>query len=151
MDGRSWKRIDAPDLRRGRAVALIQAPFGGLVAVGSDLDEHEAFAWTSPDGRSWALAPSEPSRQYHGKIRMTDVAVVGDELIGVGNYIGLQRGTAISWVSRDGITWQEARSAPVQEQGEFYAVVSTGEGVVAVGSFGQPDDFIPTVWLSPGR
>ena len=53
--------------------------------------------------------------------------------------------------SRDGITWQEARSAPVQEQGEFYAVVSTGEGVVAVGSFGQPDDFIPTVWLSPGR
>jgi len=151
MDGRSWKRIDAPDLRRGRAVALIQAPFGGLVAVGSDLDEHEAFAWTSPDGRSWALAPSEPSRQYHGKIRMTDVAVVGDELIGVGNYIGLQRGTAISWVSRDGIAWQEARSAPVQEQGEFYAVASTGEGVVAVGSFGQPDDFIPTVWLSPGQ
>jgi hypothetical protein len=150
-DGRSWTRIDAPDLARGRAVALVEAPSGGLVAVGSDLVEHEADAWTSPDGRSWTLAPSEPSRQYHGKIRMTDVTVVGDELIGVGNYIGLQRGTAISWVSRDGIAWQEARSAPVQEQGEFYAVAAAGPGVVAVGSFGEPDDYIPTVWLSPAR
>jgi len=150
-DGRSWTRIDSADLGRGRAVALVAAPTGGLVAVGSDLDEHEAFAWTSPDGHSWTLAPSEASRQYHGKIRMTDVTVVGDELIGVGNYIGLQRGTAISWVSRDGRTWQEARSAPVQEQGEFYAVAPAGPGVVAVGSFGEPDDYIPTVWLSPAR
>jgi hypothetical protein len=150
-DGRAWTRIDSADLGRGRAVALVAAPTGGLVAVGSDLDEHEAFAWTSADGRSWTLAPSEPSRQYHGKIRMTDVTVVGDELIGVGNYIGLQRGTAISWVSRDGLTWEEARSAPVQEQGEFYAVTAAGPGVVAVGSFGEPDDYIPTVWLSPAR
>lgn len=150
-DGRTWQRIDAPDLGRGQAVAEVVAPFGGVVAVGSDLDEHEAFAWTSRDGRSWTLAPSEPSRQYDGKIRMTDVTVVGDELIGVGNYIPLQRSTAISWVSRDGITWQEGRSAPVQEQGEFYAVAPTGSGIVAVGSFGQPDDYIPTVWLSPAR
>jgi hypothetical protein len=150
-DGRTWKRIDAPDLGRGRAVALVAAPFGGLVAVGSDLDEHEAFAWLSRDGRAWKLAPSEPSRQFNGKIRMTDVTVVDDELIGVGNYIALQRSTAISWVSQDGLTWREARSAPVQEQGEFYAVTPTGQGVAAVGSFGQPDDFIPTVWLSPGR
>lgn len=150
-DGRAWKRIDAPDLGRGQAVALVAAPFGGLVAVGSDLDEHEAFAWMSGDGRAWTLAPSEPSRQYDGKIRMTDVTVVGDELIGVGNYIPLQRSTAISWVSRDGITWQEGRSAPVQEQGEFYAVAPTGSGIAAVGSFGQPDDYIPTVWLSPAR
>ncbi len=150
-DGATWSRIDAPDLRRGRAVALTRAPGGGLVAVGSDLNEHEAFAWTSPDGRSWTLAPSEPSRQYPGKVRFTDVTVVGDVLIGVGNYVGLQRGTAISWVSHNGVHWTEARSAPVQEQGEFYAVVRGGPGVVAVGSFGAPDDYIPTVWLSPAR
>jgi hypothetical protein len=150
-DGRTWSRVDAPDLGRGRAVAVVAAPAGGLVAVGSDLDEHEAFAWTSPDGRAWTLAPGEPSRQYPGKVRMTDVIVVGEELIGVGNYVGLQRGTAISWVSRDGLTWQKAISAPVQEQGEFYAVAPGGPGIAAVGSVGAPDDYIPFVWLSPAR
>jgi len=150
-DGRSWTRIDAADLGRGRAVALSAAPFGGVVAVGSDLEEHEAYAWLSPDGRSWTLAPGEPSRQYPGKVRMTDVTVVGAELIGVGNYVGLQRGTASSWVSSDGVHWQQARSAAVQEQGEFYAVTPGGPGIVTVGSYGAPDDYIPTVWLSPGR
>ena len=150
-DGRTWTRIAAPDLLKGRAIALTAAPFGGLVAVGSDLDEHEAFAWTSPDGRSWVLVPGEPSRQYPGKVRMTDVTVVGRDVIGVGNYVGLQRGTAISWVTRDGRTWQKAISAPVQEQGEMYAVAAAGPGIVAVGSVGAPDDYIPSVWLSPGR
>ncbi len=150
-DGRSWSPIDDQSLAKGRAVSMVTAPGGGIVAVGSDLDQHEAFAWTSLDGRTWTLAPSEASRQYHGKIRMTDVTVIGDELIGVGNYVGLQRGTAISWVSTDGLHWEQARSAPVQEQGEIYAVSPGGPGIVAVGSFGAPDDYIPTVWLSPGR
>jgi hypothetical protein len=150
-DGAAWTRIDDPALGQGRAVALAEAPFGGLVAVGSDVGEDEALAWLSTDGRAWRLAPNEASRQYHGKVRMTDVTVVGDELIGVGNYVGLQRGTAISWVSRDGLHWTKARSAPVQEQGEFYAVVPAPPGVVAVGSFGAPDDYIPTVWSSPAR
>src|SRR5262249_34215357 len=87
-DGVTWTRVDDPALAKGRAVAVVPAPFGGLVAVGSDLDEHEAFAWTTEDGRTWALAPSEASRQYHGKVRFTDVTVVGDRLIGVGNYVG---------------------------------------------------------------
>jgi hypothetical protein len=150
-DGVAWTRIDDPALGQGRAVPLAEVPFGGLVAVGSDVGEDEALAWLSTDGRAWRLAPSEASRQYHGKVRMTDVTVVGDELIGVGNYVGLQRGTAISWVSRDGLHWTKARSAPVQEQGEFYAVVPAPPGVVAVGSFGAPDDYIPTVWSSPAR
>jgi hypothetical protein len=150
-DGRSWKRIEDPSLARGRAVALVAAPTGQLVAVGSDLDEREAFAWTSPDGRSWTLAASEASRQYPGKIRMTDVTVVGDELVGVGNYVGVQYGTATSWISRDGRSWQAVRSAAVQEQGEFYAAIPAGPGLVVVGSFGAPDNYIPTVWLSPAR
>jgi hypothetical protein len=150
-DGLKWERVDSPDLAKGRTVAIAEAPFGGVVAVGSGLDEQQAEAWTSPDGRSWTIAPPEPSRQYPGKIRMTDVIAVGEQLIGVGNYVGLQRGTAISWVSTDGMHWREARSAPVQEQGEIYAVARGGPGIVAVGSFGAPDDYIPTVWLSPAR
>jgi hypothetical protein len=149
--GISWARHAAPDLARERTVAVTTAPSGGLVAVGSDLDEREAMAWTSADGASWTIAPSEASRQYPGKIRMTDVTVAGQSLVAVGNYVGVQYGTATAWTSRDGIHWTQARSAPDQEQGEFYAAVAGGPGVIAVGSFGAPDNYIPTVWLSPPR
>lgn len=156
-DGLIWTRVTDAALSSGRAVAVIEAPFGGLVAVGSDLREEEAVVWLSADGRSWRRASSEASRLYAGKIRMTDVTAVGDQLIAVGNYIQLQYGTAISWVSTDGLHWEQARSAPVQEQSEMYAIVPGGPGlrgvprVVAVGSFGAPDDYIPTVWLSPSH
>lgn len=150
-DGMTWTRVDDPALAAGRAVALVNAPFGGLVAVGSDRTEDEALAWVSADGRSWTLAAGEESRQYHGKIRMTDVTAVGDELIAVGNTVGLQRGVASAWVSRDGLHWQKAPTAPIQQQVELYAVVPAGPGVVSVGSFGAPDDYIPTVLLSPAR
>ena len=150
-DGETWARVDDAALAGGRAVALTTAPFGGVVAVGSDLDRTEAVAWASADGSEWARAPGEASRRYEGKILMTDVTVVGDQLIGVGNYIGLQRPTASSWVSVDGVHWRRSRDAPVQEQGEFYAVIPGGPGIIAVGSTGFPDDFIPVVWLSPAR
>lgn len=150
-DGVHWSREDAPDLLKGRAVSLVEAPSGGLVAVGSDLEEHEALVWTSPDGRSWSLVAGESSRQYYGKIRMTDVTAVGDELVGVGNFVGVQFGTGTAWVSRDAIHWQQSTEVPVMEQGEPYAVVAAGPGAVAVGSFGAPDNYIPTVWLSPAR
>jgi hypothetical protein len=150
-DGVTWTRHDDPALGAGRAVALATPPWGGIVAVGSDRTEDEALAWTSPDGRSWTLAPSEASRQYYGKIRMTDVTVAGGELVAIGNYVGVQRGTATSWVSTDGLRWEKARVAPIQQQVELYAIAAAGPGVVAVGSFGAPDDYIPTVLLSPAR
>ena len=82
---------------------------------------------------------------------MTDVTAIGNTVVAVGEYQGLQRGTAISWISTDGLHWTEARSAPVQEQGEFYAVTPGGPGAIAVGSFGAPDSYVPTIWLTPGR
>jgi hypothetical protein len=151
-DGSSWTRVDDPSFADGIAVAVVPAPFGGLVAVGSDVGRKEAVAWTSPDGRQWTRAPNEASREHSGGFAwMTDVVAIGDSVIGVGDYQGLQRGTAISWVSRDGIHWAQARSAPVQEQGEFYAITPGGPGVIVVGAFGAPDSYVPTIWLSPGR
>lgn len=150
-DGSSWTRVDDPAFVGGIAVAVVSAPFGGLVAVGSDLDRREAVAWTSPDGRRWVRAPSETSRQHSGGFAwMTDAVAIGDTVIGVGDVQGLQRGTATSWVSRDGIRWEQGRAAPVQQQGEFYAITPGGPGVIVVGSFGAPDSYVPTVWLSPG-
>lgn len=151
-DGSRWTRIDDPSFADGVAVAVTRAPGGGLVAVGSDVQRRNAVAWSSPDGRGWTRAPDEPSRQHSGGFAwMTDVTAIGDELIGVGDYQGLQRGTATSWVSRDGTHWERARSAPVQEQGEFYAITPGGPGAIVVGSFGAPDSYVPTIWLSPSR
>lgn len=151
-DGRAWTRIDDPAFTGGLAVSVVAAPFGGLVAVGSDLERRNAVAWTAVDGHTWVRAADEASRQHSGGYaRMTDIAAVGDQVIGVGVLQGLQRGTAIAWVSRDGRTWQQARSAPVQEGAEFYAIIPGGPGALVVGAFGAPDSYVPEVWQSPAR
>jgi hypothetical protein len=151
-DGSTWTRVDDPAFVGGIAVAVVSAPFGGLVAVGSDVDRREAVAWTSADGSQWTRAPREASREHPGGFAwMTDVVAIGDAVIGIGGYQGLQRGTGTSWVSRDGISWERARSAPVQQQAEFYAITPGGPGAIVVGSFGAPDSYVPRVWLSPGR
>jgi hypothetical protein len=150
-DGVAWTRVDDPSFVAGLAVSVAISPSGGLVAVGSDLVRHEALVWTSPDSRRWTKAPSEPSRQHPAYIWMTDITAVGDSLVAVGDFQSGQRGTATSWVSRDGIHWDRARTAPVQEQVELYAITPGGPGAIAVGSFGAPDSYVPTIFLSPAR
>ncbi len=151
-DGVKWTRVDDPSFAGGVAVSVVAAPSGGLVAVGSDVARREAVAWTSPDGRRWTRAPAEASRKYSGGyVWMTDAVTINGEVIAVGVFQGLQRGTATSWVSHDGSHWDRARTAPVQEQGEFYAITPGGPGAVVVGSFGAPDSYVPTVWLTPAR
>jgi hypothetical protein len=150
-DGTTWRRVDDSALDGGIAVSVIAAPFGGFVAVGSDLDRRNAVAWTSPDGRAWTRAPDEASREHPGGFAwMTDAVAAGHGVIAVGDYQGLQRGTATAWVTSDGAHWERAHTAPVQQQGEFYAITPGGPGVIVVGSFGAPDSYVPTVWLSPG-
>ena len=148
-DGRRWRRIDSPQLAGGIASALAPAPGGGVIAVGSDLDEREALVWRSIDGSTWQAAPRESSRLYNNeKIRMTDVTAVRGGLVAVGNYVGVQYGTASSWVSSDGLSWRRAADYPALGQGEMLAITRGGPGLVAVGSVGAPDNYIPTIWLS---
>jgi hypothetical protein len=149
-DGEAWIRVDEPPFAGSVAVSITAAPFGGVVAVGSTVDRREAVAWTSPDGLHWTRAPGEPSRKHPGGYAwMTDVASIGDIVLAIGDYQGLQRGTGTSWVSRDGLVWRRAHTAPTQEQAEFYAIAARGPGAVVVGSFGAPDSYVPKVWLSP--
>ena len=151
-DGLTWTRVDHPAFAAGFAIALTPSPSGGLVAVGEDLERREAVAWTSADGRTWARAPVEDSRLHSGGFAwFSDVIAIDSRLIAIGGIQGLQRGTAMSWVSTDGLTWRRSNRAPVQEQGEFYAIAAGGAGAVAVGSFGAPDSYVPTVWRTPAR
>jgi hypothetical protein len=151
-DGVGWTRVDDPSFVGGVAVSVAPAPFGGLVAVGSLVGRRSALSWISPDGRSWTRSPGAPSLEHSGGFAwMTDVVGIGDVLIAVGDVQGLQRGTAESWVSRDGLTWTMSNSAPVQEGAEFYAIVPNGSGALAVGAFGAPDSYAADVWVTPGR
>jgi hypothetical protein len=150
-DGNTWRRSASPDLATGLVAAVAAAPDGSLVAVGSDLDERAALVWRSQDGATWELTPEEDSRLYYGdKIRMTDVtALPGGGFVAVGNYVGVQYGTAAGWTSADGLTWQRAPRYPALEQGEMLAVAVGRDELIAVGSFGAPDNYIPTIWRSP--
>ena len=157
-DGFSWERIESPAFDGGKAVAIVESPGGDLVAVGTTVERREAVAWTSLDGRAWIRTPTEESRLYGGYgadgggfVQMTDVAVVDGKLVGIGVLQGLQRGIATSWVSDDGVRWDRAISAPIQQQIELYAITAGGPGAIVVGAFGAPDSYVPIVLVSPAR
>jgi hypothetical protein len=149
-DGVTWRRIDDPALAGGLVNGVATDADGAIVAVGSDADEREAVVWRSTDGgATWERAPREDSRLYDPyKIRMTDVVATPGGLVAVGNYVGLQYGTATSWIATDWTTWRRAPNYPALGQGEMLAVTRGGPGLVATGSFGAPDNYVPTIWLS---
>ena len=138
------------DVAAGLVNGVADVDAGRLLAVGSDLDERAAMAWQSSDGRAWTIVPASDAFGFDGgKIRMTDVAATSEGWVAVGNTNPLQYGTATSWVSTDGATWLRAPAYPALEQGEMLAVAATHVGLVAVGSFGAPDNYIPTIWRGP--
>jgi len=148
-DGRSWTRIDDPAFKDGVVSAMIVSPFGGVLAVGSNIEKKAALAWTSADGQHWQRITVG---DYGDKrnLWMTDVAAVGDRVVGVGTAQATQRASATSWVSTDAVHWEQAHPAPIFEQLELLAVTAGGPGAVAVGVFGGPDSAVPRVLLTPG-
>ena len=148
-DGLAWTRIDDPAFEDAVASSIIVAPFGGLLAVGSDIDRKAALAWLSPDGEGWKRIVA---RDYGDRrnLWMTDVAAIGDRVIAVGTSQATQRASATSWVSSDGVQWDQAHTAPILEQVELMAVSAGGPGAVGVGVFGGPDSAVPTILLTPG-
>jgi hypothetical protein len=84
---------------------------------------------------------------------MSDVvAGASGELVAVGHFLfGSQYGQGTAWTSAHGDTWTRMSDAAAFGQGEPLAVIPDGAGYVAVGTVGAPDNFIPTVWLSPSR
>ena len=151
-DGTAWTRSDPALPGDGGLMVSAIATDAGFLAVGSDLDERRALAWTSADGRGpWTATPEQPSLENHGlKIRMTDVTSSGGLFVAVGDYLfGTQYGNATSWTSADGLTWTQAPRDAALNQGEMLAVTPGPTELVAVGNFGAPDNYVPTVWLSP--
>jgi hypothetical protein len=148
-DGEKWTRIDDPAFNDAAAASMIVSPFGGLLAVGSDIEKKAALAWLTSDGQHWQRVTTGDYGDRRN-LWMTDVAAVGDRVIAVGSSQATQRASGTSWVSADGVTWEQAHPAPILEQLELLAVAAGGPGAVAVGDFGGPDSAVPRVLLSPG-
>ena len=151
-DGTTWERIPGSTALLAGAMAGVTVGGPGLVAVGANLDSTKALAWLSKDGRDWSLAPDQETLSYHGlRITMADVtAGTNGTLVAVGHFLfGSQYGQGTTWTSPDGSTWTRAPDLAAFGQGEPGAVIADGPGYVAVGTVGAPDNYIPTVWLSP--
>jgi hypothetical protein len=151
-DGTRWDRVGESSALAAGAMAGITIGGQGFVAVGANLDSTKAMAWLSKDGLTWQLAPAQDSLTYHGlRITMADVVAGPDgTLVAVGHFLfGQQFGQGTAWTSPDGRTWTRAEDLAEMGQGEPAAVIADGPGYVAVGTVGAPDNYIPTVWLSP--
>jgi hypothetical protein len=151
-DGMTWERVSGSSTLAAGAMAGVTAGGPGVVAVGASLDGTRAMVWLSTDGLVWRLAPDQETLTYHGlKITMADVAAGGDgTLVAVGHFLfGTQFGQGTTWTSKDGTTWTRAADLAGFGQGEPGAVIADGPAYVSVGTVGAPDNYIPTVWVSP--
>jgi hypothetical protein len=151
-DGSSWTRAAGSPALAAGAMASVTTGGPGLVAVGANLDSTKAMVWLSVDGETWQLAPDQETLRYHGlRITMADVTSGADgTLVAVGHFLfGQQFGQGTTWTSRDGMKWTRAEDLAAFGQGEPGAVIADGQIYVAVGTVGAPDNYIPTIWLSP--
>ena len=126
-DGLHWQAADPTGaLRDGLAVALVAG--AGRVARRGRVRRRRARGGGLAVDRPGDLGPgAERGRAGSmpaSKIRMTDVVTLGDELVAVGNYVGVQFGTGASWTSRDGLSWTIGPDQPALGQVEFEAVTA---------------------------
>jgi hypothetical protein len=151
--GRRWLATRVlPDLAVGVMSGVARLPGGaGWVAVGAANDDAAAApVWRSADAVEWTLIAGEDSRSNLGsRIRMTAVAAGSAELVAVGWKSDAGNGSAVAWQSADGTAWRRAEAIPEFSGGGAAAVASVGDGYVATGSLGWPDDRVATVWVSP--
>jgi hypothetical protein len=150
-DGTEWHKVPSGAVLAATVLRSVTWHEDGFVAVGEAIDGHRASVLRSADGLEWTAVADQPAFSYHDQpIRMADVAVAPSGLVVVGHHLfGTQFGNATAWVSDEGSAWERAGPSPVFPQGEMEAVVAAGEDIVAVGTYGAPDNHVPTVWISP--
>jgi hypothetical protein len=149
VDGAEWSRVpDDADMfgdastASYRSIDDIVAFEGGFLAVGTaqDGDNTRASVWLSADGVSWLRLDAIPGGAAPGYQAMRSVAVMNGMLVAVGQ----QNTGAAVWISGGGVEWTRIGGTSVRPPGsEMRAVLSTGDGLVAVG-------FVPESGLSDG-
>lgn len=128
-----------------RAVA---AGPSGFVAVGTNGHDDGAMAWTSPDGRAWTAAPDQPALRYYSlPLRMQAVAAAPGGFVAGGWRSDAGKGSAVTWTSADGVTWQGPAWESSFSGGQIRGVAVVDGSAVAVGRTGYPDWNQAVTWL----
>jgi hypothetical protein len=148
--GASWQPVSSPSFGAGRmlAVATLGSSF---VAVGENVDQTAAEAWTSADGSTWQEAPAQPGLENGGlQMVMTAVAAsaANSGVVAAGWRTDAGNGSAVVWRSADGITWDRLPQ-DVTFSGAGLACVIASPRVLVAGTMGWPDTHAAQVWVAP--
>jgi hypothetical protein len=144
-----WQRASFASGDAG-AMRAVTATAQGFVAVGLDGHDAGAMAWTSPDGLTWTAASDQPAF-HHGTlpVRMQSVADGPAGLIAGGWRSDVGKGSAVTWTSRDGVTWQGPTWQSSFSGCQVTGVAIGGNVAVAVGRLGYPDQNQAAAWRQP--
>jgi hypothetical protein len=148
--GTSWQAASGPSLAGGRMLAVAAGP-AGFVAVGENVDQTGATAWTSPDGTTWTAVGSQPALANDGlQMVMTAVGFDGRGFVADGWKTDAGNGSAVVWRSTDGVSWTRLPQDDTFS-GAGMAAILAGPVVLAAGTMGWPDTHAAEVWIAPSN
>jgi hypothetical protein len=133
------------------ATAAIAGSGPGFVAVGENVDQTAAAAWTSADGSSWSAATAQPGLDNFGlQMVMTAVAATpgGTGVVAAGWRSDSGNGSAVVWRSSDGRTWVHLPQ-DVSFEGAGLAAILPSPHLLVAGTMGWPDTHAAQVWIAP--
>ena len=144
-----WQRATIGPDAGGQMRAVTAGP-SGFVAVGLNAHDDGAQAWTSPDGRTWTAIPDQPSLHYFDQLamRMQSVVATPSGFLAGGWRSDAGKGSAVTWASADGVTWQPSVWEPSFSGGQIRGLAILGGSVVTVGRTGYPDWNTAAIWIA---
>jgi hypothetical protein len=142
----AWQRARIGPDAGGAMRAVTATPFG-FVAVGLNGHDAGALAWTSPDGLDWTAAPDQPAFHFFDlAVRMQSVVSGPSGLVAGGWRSDAGKGSAVTWTSADGVSWQGPLWEASFSGGQITGLTVSGGAVVAVGRTGYPDWNQASAW-----
>jgi hypothetical protein len=123
----------------------------GFVAVGENVDQTAAAAWTSTDGSGWLSVSAQPALD-NGGLQMVMTAVsasTGGGIVAAGWRTDAGNGSAVVWRSADGTSWTRLAQDNTFSGAGLSCVIGTPRLMVG-GTMGWPDTHAAEVWLPPG-
>jgi hypothetical protein len=149
-DGRSWSPISDFPASAG-SVALAAAADGSRqVVVGGNAAG--AASWASSDGgATWTAAPAATDLAGpHATAQMVAIVFWQGRFVAAGYRDDLSAAgpSAAIWLSNDGLTWQDVSEGAGLGAGRVYGLAVGPDGLVAVGTTGDPYRGEAAVWTS---
>jgi hypothetical protein len=153
-DGRSWSRVEDPDLlgspEGGTATDMV-----GVLQVDSGLIAFGSAVWVSPDGTDWSRIPRESFEELqstpsarHGRAGLALGPMALDP--SDGGLVVFRSGPRPEvWTSEDATVWVRTETPDASWNGDgdgVSAVASDGTVLLAAGWIDQPGSF--TLWGS---